>query len=79
MRQVSTDLVQTAREPQRSAQQLTPEKRRFVDDATQRVVGKGSDAGRSLPSALGKVVEDRAKRVALDDAEAPAAQRPTPG
>ena len=41
-----------------SAKQLTPEERRFLEDASQRVVAKGSDAGQSLLSALGKVVEE---------------------
>jgi signal transduction histidine kinase/DNA-binding response OmpR family regulator len=40
-----------------SAKQLTPEEQQFLEDATQRVVTKGSDAGQSLLSALEKVVE----------------------
>ena len=42
-----------------SAKKLTPEEQRFLEDATQRVVTKGADAGQSLLSALGKVVEER--------------------
>jgi CheY-like chemotaxis protein len=42
-----------------SAKKLTPEERRFLEDATQRVVTKGTDAGQSLLSALGKVIEAR--------------------
>jgi signal transduction histidine kinase/DNA-binding response OmpR family regulator len=42
-----------------SAKQLTPEEQRFLEDATQRVVTKGTDAGQSLLGALGNVVGNR--------------------
>jgi len=40
-----------------SAKHLIPEEQEFLEDATRRVVTKGSDAGQSLLSALEKVVE----------------------
>ena len=42
-----------------SAKDLTPEEKQFLEDATQRVVTKGSDSGQSLLSAIGKAVEDQ--------------------
>jgi signal transduction histidine kinase/CheY-like chemotaxis protein len=45
-----------------SAKDLTPEEKQFLEDATQRVVTKGSDSGQSLLSAIGKAVEDQTQR-----------------